>query len=200
MRIKGSAIYQKLTCPVVSACIIITFAYFAFLTILPSLPSISQIYYNDVNASKVEIATRDIRNFCGEKYFTVWMSLQMNNSRNKFVFKEIKGCYKNQKAKDCSFDVKVFNPYYQNTHYLDKETYEFINSFSNNDVFYTKDMDVLDKYPTIQNILTNTNKKLTGIGFKVVKDIQNKIIYAFSITHLEGAEKCGRNFESITED
>lgn len=191
LKTRARLIYQKLTCPVVSSCIIISLSYFAFLTILPSLPSISQIYYNDVNSSKVEIATKKIRNFCGEKYFTVWMSLQMNKSRDKYLFKEIKGCQKT-KNKDCSFDVKVFNPYYSRSHFLDPETYKFINKFSNDDVFYTQDMDHLKQYKTINDILLNTNKELTGLALKVVKDIQNKIIYVFSITHLEGAKKCDR--------
>jgi len=191
LKTRMRSIYQKLTCPVISSCIIISFSYFAFLTIIPSLPYVSQIYYNDSNASKVELATKKIRNYCGEKYFTVWMTLQMNKSRDKFLFKEIKGC-QNTTRPDCSFDVKVFNPYYSKSHFLDSNTYSFINKFSNEDVFYTKDMTSLKQYQTIKDILVNTNKELTGLGLKVVKDIRNKIIYVFSITHLEGAKKCDR--------
>lgn len=192
MNIKIKKIYHKLTCPVVSACIVISAAYFYFLMILPSLPSISQLFYNDVNFSNIRLVTKNIRNQCGSKYFTIWMSLQMNKSKDKFIFKEIKGCNEDNKTKDCSFDVKIFNPYYEGVHFLDYETYKFINSFSNEDVFYTNKIEDIRKYSTINKILNNTNKIINGIGIKVVKDIQKNIIYVFGISHLENATKCNR--------
>ncbi len=67
---RSRRIYNKLTCPVGSTCVIVSIAYFSFLMVLPCLPSVSQIFYDDVNSFNVGLATEENRNSCGIKYFT----------------------------------------------------------------------------------------------------------------------------------
>jgi len=123
----------------------------------------------------IKEASREAREDCGQGYFTFILQtvteIGYSSPNINLMVKEIKGCGYN----DCNLDIKIMNPYYKEEFQLDRVSYNFISSFSNSDVFYTRDAYGLSRFEAFSTIINSTNQKLDSMAMKVIRNRFNGI-------------------------
>ena len=130
-------------------------------------------------------------------------------------FKRVRGCVNSEEYSCITDDIKNHNSQYQGSKDVDLNTMALINSYDNNGLMVVrreklsikalnmlqeikegsivkvddlKTLDQVRKYHTLYNIFTKTNLEMDIIGFTVVKDFTNKVIYVLTLGFAKNAE------------
>lgn len=178
---------EKLFCPLVSSLIQIFVLYILFFQFF----EIKDHYYSSISNARIKAKIESRINQCGKDYWLTWIVLDGNNSKEKYFFQDIIGCAPNKNG-NCAFSVKEakLNKFYnEEFHRVDEKTYEFLTSIENGVSAYYNDMSFLKKFPSINEVLKNTNKTIYELGISVTKDIRRNLVYVFAMTNTSKENK-----------
>lgn len=183
---------EKLFCPLVSSLIQIFVLYILFFQFF----EIKDHYYSSISNARIKAKIESRINQCGKDYWLTWIVLDGNNSKEKYFFQDVIGCVPNKNG-NCAFSVKEakLNKFYnEEFHRVDKKTYEFLTSIENGVSGYYNDMSFLKKFPSIDEVLKNSNKTIYELGISVTKDIRRNLVYVFAMTNTSKENKsCDKN-------
>lgn len=178
---------EKLFCPLVSSLIQIFVLYILFFQFF----EIKDHYYSSISNARIKAKIESRINQCGKDYWLTWIVLDGNNSKEKYFFQEIIGCAPNKNG-NCAFSVKEakLNKFYnEEFHRVDEKTYEFLTSIENGVSAYYNDMSFLKKFPSINEVIKNSNKTIYELGISVTKDIRRNLVYVFAMTNTSKENK-----------
>lgn len=178
---------EKLFCPLVSSLIQIFVLYILFFQFF----EIKDHYYSSISNARIKAKIESRINQCGKDYWLTWIVLDGNNSKEKYFFQDIIGCAPNKNG-NCAFSVKEakLNKFYnEEFHRVDEKTYKFLTSIENGVSAYYNDMSFLKKFPSINEVLKNTNKTIYELGISVTKDIRRNLVYVFAMTNTSKENK-----------
>lgn len=183
---------EKLFCPLVSSLIQIFVLYILFFQFF----EIKDHYYSSISNARIKAKIESRINQCGKDYWLTWIVLDGNNSKEKYFFQDVIGCAPNKNG-NCAFSVKEakLNKFYnEEFHRVDEKTYEFLTSIENGVSAYYNDMSFLKKFPSINEVLKNSNKTIYELGISVTKDIRRNLVYVFAMTNTSKENKsCDKN-------
>ncbi len=181
MKKKAKQLYKHLTCPIGSAIIQLVVIFTVFLYIIPSQSN--QYYSYSVNESKISQKISESVEKCGEGYFLSWLVLKTDGYKDKYFFKDVIGCNKENNL-NCSFSVKSLglNTYYDAEHIVDLTTYNFLNNLLTGEIATFSKKEDVTKYASINAAYENTNLPLKNLVLTVVKNIQENIVYVFTFS------------------
>ncbi len=134
-----------------------------------------------VNDDEVIATINNTTNTLGEGYFSTWIVVD----KDKFYYKDVVGCNKIIGRKGfCYFSVKKLglNPEYLKIHDIDPQTYSFLDEMPSGEPAFYDNMDDLENFSTIKDILDNSNITIIRAGFIVVKNHKTDIVYVFIIS------------------
>lgn len=178
---------EKLFCPLVSSLIQIFVLYILFFQFF----EIKDHYYSSISNARIKAKIESRINQCGKDYWLTWIVLDGNNSKEKYFFQDVIGCAPNKNG-NCAFSVKEakLNKFYnEEFHRVDEKTYEFLTSIENGVSAYYNDMSFLKKFPSINEVLKNSNKTIYELGISVTKDIRRNLVYVFAMTNTSKENK-----------
>lgn len=178
---------EKLFCPLVSSLIQIFVLYILFFQFF----EIKDHYYSSISNARIKAKIESRINQCGKDYWLTWIVLDGNNSKEKYFFQDIIGCAPNKNG-NCAFSVKEakLNKFYnEEFHRVDEKTYKFLTSIENGVSAYYNDMSFLKKFPSINEVLKNSNKTIYELGISVTKDIRRNLVYVFAMTNTSKENK-----------
>jgi len=179
-RIKSLII--KLRCPLISAFIQIAVICYGFSILVPYLSGADKLQSAE-NRDRIAQKASSVIKQIGHDYFLNWIIVETSNQKERYRFQDILEC-KRGRGKDCVSSVKHLNDFYSETHYLDRCTYELLDSMDTGDVRIYSDLDKLKKCQTISTILEQGNLPLKGAGMTVIKNLERNIVYIFVLTSL----------------
>ncbi len=196
MKKRAKQIYKHLTCPIGSAIIQLVVIFTVFIYIIPS--QTNQYYNYSVNESKINSKITNSIKKCGEGYFISWLVLKTDGYKDKYFFKDVVGCNKENNG-NCAFSVKGLglNNYYNNEHIVDTATYNFLNNLLTGEIATFSKKEHFAKYPSIQAAFDSSNLPLKSLVLTVVKNIQENIVYVFTLSNTTTSERCGIQDGSI---
>lgn len=162
------------------------------------------IYSFFVKTDKLKTLIEKSVKKCGPNYFISWIVVESKlvvtdaqKAKRGYHFNDVIGCNPYKSIEDCVYSVKKqkLNPFYDDDkeHVLDKESYDFLNLKDSGVVAFYDDVEQLKKYQAIRELLNSTNKKVNKVGFSVIKDSLNNIIYVFTLVDTGGSKKCDKH-------
>ncbi len=91
----------------------------------------------------------------------------------------------------------ILNNYYNNEHIVDTATYNFLNNLLTGEIATFSKKEHFAKYPSIQAAFDSSNLPLKSLVLTVVKNIQENIVYVFTLSNTTTSERCGIQDGSI---
>ncbi len=196
MKKRAKQLYKHLTCPIGSAIIQLVVIFIVFLYIIPSTNN--QYYSYSVNESKINQEIINSIGKCGEGYFISWLVLKTDGYKDKYFFKDVVGCNAENNA-NCAFSVKALslNNYYEKEHIVDVETFKFLNNLLTGEIATFVKQEDYKKYASIQGGFINSNLPIKSLVLTVVKNIQENIVYVFTLSDTVNNGKCSIQDASV---
>jgi len=184
-------IYNKITCPLVSAVMQLFIISAVFFYIFPDLNN--EHYYRSVDEMKVKKRMSKIVNQCGQGYFVSWLILQTDKNKDKYIFKDVIGCNKD-KGQECAFSVvnMNLNNFYNEQQIVDKKTRVFLEKMMTGEIkhfFNIKDVNTL---PSIKTAIEAANLPIYSLTLTVVKNIEDNIVYVFTMSDTINNKSCSK--------
>lgn len=139
------------------------------------------------NINNIDQALKASVNDCGKGYYASWIVLD----KAKYFFQNVYGCQKT--LENCAYSVKdsKLNQFYLEDHFLSgKDFIELKEKPNGETAYYTGS--VLKKYPTIFEIVKNSNHEINGMGLVVLKNFKNDLIYIFTIANTSQSNACSK--------
>jgi len=148
-------------------------------------------YKRDLKEQIIYSKISSIVQQCGNFSFITWFTLHPESKQ--YLFKEVIGCNK-ERGKDCAFSAKEQNPFYLVPHDLDDKTIKFDESIKDGEIAYYEDASKLKEYPAINEILKNSNFKITTSTNSIIRDSKDKMTYSLAFSYVDVSERlCNRN-------
>lgn len=127
-----------------------------------------------------------INESCPETFMT-WTILDQKPFMDQYVFGDVVGCLK--KEKNCAQSVKKFNKYWQESHEVDADSYNYLYSFNNDEIRYVSNIESLKNKKSVYEAIKASNWQVIDIYLMTVKGklfvdgMVKKVLYVISLEH-----------------
>jgi len=125
---------------------------------------------------------------CGEGYPVFWFVMQTDKNKDNFMIKSI-----SEKGESCNGPLTQCNERYKGIFKLDPKTKAFLASIESGQVIYYNNVKDLPKFPSIQGVITLAEKPIHSLGIVLVKNLQNNLIYLFSLSKTNSNSSCSKD-------
>lgn len=125
---------------------------------------------------------------CGKGYPIFWFVMQTDKNKDNFKIKNI-----TEKGEVCKGSLVECNERYKGIFKLDPKTKSFLANIESGQVLYYQNVKDLPKYPSIQGVITLAEKPIHSLGIVLVKNLQDNLIYLFSLSNTSSNNHCSKN-------
>lgn len=173
--------------PLVKAFICISIVYFALFSMI-----MSDHFDFKLKELVIESSMKKIVNENCPDSFISWAIYDQTPFSDQYIFDDVIGCINKTKA-ECAVSLKELNKFWQTSHSVDPDSYDFLNSFYGDEVKHYSNVEDLSKYGSIYKAIKSYNQAVANISLVVVKKhmlingINSKVVYVFSLSHTKNA-------------
>lgn len=135
--------------------------------------------------SPIKTKIAQIADKCGSGYPVFWFVMETDKLKNKFKIKNI-----TEYGKFCKKTLEKCDEKYAKIYNLDNDTKDLLFAMETGDVKQYHDLNELDKYQAIKNLINLSEREVYSLSFTVVKNLTDNLIYVFSITDTINNNSC----------
>jgi hypothetical protein len=180
-------IWNKIACPTTSALIQIAVIYILFF----SLPTKTNYYQLNHAENRIITSIKKYAALCGQNDYWSWLVVDEINAR--YAFKDVIGFDPNAPVNK-TFSVKDagLNAAYNSTHEIDDDTMLLLSKMQDGYIGYYNDVHDINKLSSINKAINSTNREIQSLGFTIVRDKENKLVYVFLASKTDFTTGCDR--------
>jgi hypothetical protein len=180
-------IWNRIACPTTSALIQIAVIYILFF----SFPTKTNYYQLNHHETRIIGTIKKYAEICGQNDYWSWLVVDEVNAR--YAFKDVIGYDPNAPVNKI-FSVKNsgLNASYNSTHEIDTETMVLLSKMQDSYIGYYNDVHDINKLSSINKAISSTNRQIQSLGFTIVRDKENKLVYVFLASKTDFTTGCDR--------